>query len=656
MDFTLQNDSTHTALTGQRGIGHKESRQVRSASSFSVALIFVLLLTNPVAAYENHDEIVVNAGNTFWVNGDFTNFAPIRNYGGVNVAGSLYNLSSIQNWGGVISILDSGWLVNERSIESWSEISVYSGGYLTNLSSAYLGGRGPLSIGGTVENYGYMNVAGPVVHAGGELLNRLGGYVEAVGSGSNYGLVLNEGTLFIPIGTFDNYSTMVNSVSGVLRGPSSAFRNFGDLYNAGTITNNLTVNNSGVMRNAGSIEANVSVTTNAGATFTNLAGGTIGTSGTSGGQYTNWGMVENFGAWLNAGTSRIVNNAGATFTNAAGALLNNENPTSQVYSGSSISNWGAFNNYGTLQNSSLVQNYSGGSLINQAGGVLQNSGRIRIAGGSLSNEFGRSGCFPGCPGGGTIKNSVGATILIDADGALVNRAMPAVGIEEGYIENDGVIENNGTIENGGLFVISATGTVTGSGAYLQSSSSARTVVSGVLSAGLIDIDAGVLGGRGTLIGDVNIGPDAILAPGQSPGTLTIDGDLHLNGGVLEIEIAGFEDGAFDRLIVTGQTIFDAVQISVSFLDDAFLQALTSSESHGFQLVSAAGGVSGWESTTLAVYGLSSLYSYDFGWDGGGFSLNVTTAPVPLPHSALLLLSGLLGLSARVRARRWSMST
>jgi len=44
---------------------------------------------------------------------------------------------------------------------------------------------------------------------------------------------------------------------------------------------------------------------------------------------------------------------------------------------------------------------------------------------------------------------------------------------------------------------------------------------------------------------------AVLAPGNSPGTLSLDGDLELRGGVIEVEISGLGDGQYDVLEVAG---------------------------------------------------------------------------------------------------------
>ncbi|WP_309088017.1 autotransporter-associated beta strand repeat-containing protein [Phenylobacterium sp.] len=65
---------------------------------------------------------------------------------------------------------------------------------------------------------------------------------------------------------------------------------------------------------------------------------------------------------------------------------------------------------------------------------------------------------------------------------------------------------------------------------------------------------GLLGGSGTVGGDVTVANGGVLAPGNSPGTLTIAGDLVLNGGsILQMEFGAADDpgNALNDLIVVG---------------------------------------------------------------------------------------------------------
>ncbi len=97
---------------------------------------------------------------------------------------------------------------------------------------------------------------------------------------------------------------------------------------------------------------------------------------------------------------------------------------------------------------------------------------------------------------------------------------------------------------------------------------------------------GKLSGAGQVIGNV-LNAGGIVAPGNSPGTLTIDGDFtQLAAGTLQFELAGTGAGSqFDQLSVTGAVAL-AGTVDVGLIDD-----FTPSPGDLFPII-AAGGVSG----------------------------------------------------------------
>ncbi|BBO35804.1 hypothetical protein [Lacipirellula parvula] len=161
----------------------------------------------------------------------------------------------------------------------------------------------------------------------------------------------------------------------------------------------------------------------------------------------------------------------------------------------------------------------------------------------------------------------GGTVAIDAIGqhAGVLQVAPAVGnaatlnVTAGWIDVAERLEvgaaGSGTVNHTGGLVLADEvllgGGVGASGEYHLSGS-------GVLRTGRLA--KGANGGAfnftgGTLSADavdfdlVNNG--GVIAAGESPGLMQIDGDLALNSGVLEIEIGGTQLGQFDRLEVDG---------------------------------------------------------------------------------------------------------
>jgi len=93
-----------------------------------------------------------------------------------------------------------------------------------------------------------------------------------------------------------------------------------------------------------------------------------------------------------------------------------------------------------------------------------------------------------------------------------------------------IVENGGRVEVGGVLTIGAHGTLSGNG--------------------------------GTIIGDIN--NQGLISPGNSPGVLTIDGDL-TSTGILKFELAGTGSGLFDQLFVSGDFELGGV-VEIDLLD------------------------------------------------------------------------------------------
>ncbi|MGO7042663.1 autotransporter outer membrane beta-barrel domain-containing protein [Rhizobium acaciae] len=107
---------------------------------------------------------------------------------------------------------------------------------------------------------------------------------------------------------------------------------------------------------------------------------------------------------------------------------------------------------------------------------------------------------------------------------------------------------------GGLTVTGGSQTLSGVNTYTGATtvSGGRLAVNGSITSPVTTSGAGILGGIGTIFGDVtNAGT---IAPGNSIGTLTIAGNYTGTGGTLEIEAElGGDASPSDRLVVTGNT-------------------------------------------------------------------------------------------------------
>lgn len=142
----------------------------------------------------------------------------------------------------------------------------------------------------------------------------------------------------------------------------------------------------------------------------------------------------------------------------------------------------------------------------------------------------------------------------------------------------------------------------------------------------------VSGSGGTLEGTVEV--HGALAPGESPGMMTIDGDLNLApGGRLVIEIGGTGAGTeYDVLNVTG-TANLAGTLEIQLLD-----GFTPGAGDAFDFLTAALFAGDFDEYVLPTFGGRS-FAVSFG--PGGFKATVVPVPAALP----LLAFGLAALGA-----------
>jgi hypothetical protein len=129
--------------------------------------------------------------------------------------------------------------------------------------------------------------------------------------------------------------------------------------------------------------------------------------------------------------------------------------------------------------------------------------------------------------GGVLQPTDPCNVLVSAGSSF---SVLAGGVFQPGDPCNVLLNATATFTVGGTLIVNSPLTVTGGSTFIQTT--------------------GLLTGSSTLIGDViNAGT---VAPGNSPGTLTINGNYTQTGtGRLEIEVGGTAAGQYDRLIVTG---------------------------------------------------------------------------------------------------------
>jgi len=478
----------------------------------------------------------------------------------------------------------------------------------------------------------------------------------------------------------------------------------------GTLTTNPTTNSQIIVGigSAGTLEVNSSAAGNGFTTVTGNFSGSTGivagfAAGGVGGILVNGGGSPG-SATLTTPKAIIVGTSGGngTLTVQNGGLAQATTNGAAIQAGNSNSTGGI-----TVDGAGSALNAAGRI---QVGAFTSSTGSLSVANGGAAQSGTAVGFSDGIVEIGTGDGATGTVTVAGAGSTLgTNGLIVGSSNVAGATTNSGAltVQNGGAVtanaganlSAGGVFVGSKTGsdvTVTGLGSSLQvgvissgfqagkeviiggfgqgtvlvdqsasvNAAGANILVGGGLSGALTDpgtlavrngatvtaneimiAQNGLVTGNGTITGDVTLNGGK-LAPGNSPGTLNIIGDLSLLSGVLDLEI---DQGISDLLSVTGDvflgsgltlnlifgftpaagTLFDIEDFFTSFSSFAFDPA--------FDLASQ-----------LQVTGLSdtSFITVSLGRDS--VSIGQPTTVVPEPATWALLAFGLIALGVMRR--------
>ncbi|MEX2093257.1 MAG: PEP-CTERM sorting domain-containing protein, partial [Pirellulales bacterium] len=140
-----------------------------------------------------------------------------------------------------------------------------------------------------------------------------------------------------------------------------------------------------------------------------------------------------------------------------------------------------------------------------------------------------------------------------------------------------------------------------------------------------------------------------IAPGHSPGTMHVAGDLTLNGGLLVIEVGGTAAGEYDRLEVAGvSTLGGSLDVvAVDLGGGTYVPQL------GDQIpfMASQGGTAGeFDMVRLPAIGEGLKWAI---LPGDVTNFLTVVSVVPEPASFLILTLGLFGIAAHFRPSRRS---
>jgi hypothetical protein len=541
------------------------------------------------------------------------------------IAGGTVTMSDAARSIGALS-LSAGTLAGTQTLTITDTGSTWTGGTMSGTGSTNIALGANLSISGSGHNLG-----GRTIDNSGTVFHNSSAPVVLMGAGTiaNFGLWDMQGNTAFSGGgyTFQNTSDGIlkkSSLAGLLSF-SPVLANSGSTYvEGGTLSLDGGGSSTGVFEvfDGAILQFNSNYTLNAGTGF-------IGT-----------GTVQVSSGTLTLGTGFTLNPH--IFTLFGGTVTGDG--TWEVPAGGT-GNWfggiltGAGN---TVIKGDLVISSGGGNptlsgrnLINQGyiyfapQDHLTLSGNVQITNSTGAVfEIGADRTFQLNPGTQLFVNQTGATLLKTETNGTFTFTVP--------MQNAGnVIVSSGTLAFTSTFNHTGGSLAVQNGASLQFSSG-------------LTLSSGVLTGAGTIGG--NVTSSAVIAPGQSPGVLNINGDLTLLAtSVLIFELGGTNPGVnYDTLNVAGTATLNG-SLLITFTN-SFQNTVTSADT--FTLIGATtllGTFTNPAGSPPRVNTTDGFGSFEVSYSGTNVALSNFVA-IPEPSTWALLITGGLALALQLRRR------
>ncbi|WP_254458453.1 autotransporter-associated beta strand repeat-containing protein [Xanthomonas sacchari] len=568
--------------------------------------------------------------------------------GGNTLNGGILQISSDANLGDASNgiAFNGGALHTTGNFATGRALTLNGNGAIATDAGTTLTANGPVSgSGGLVKNgAGTLDIEGVAAHSGGTTVN---GGTLVLGGANTYtgGNTLNGGILQI-----SSDANLGDASNGIV-------------FNGGALhtTGNFATGRALTLNGNGAIATDAGTTLTANGPLSGIGGlvkngaGTLdieGVAAHSGGTTVNGGMLVLGGAntytggnTLNGGTLQISSDAnlgdasnGVTF-NGGNLTVTNTMSTTRGFSfgpqGASIT---------TLDGATLSQQgeMSGsGGLTKLGGGTLVVSGKNTFSGGTLIQ-------------GGVVRidsgSSLGTGQILLQGGMLQTVATLGTNQQVLLSGNAGVdvatgtsTELSGTIaeaSGNGCFVKSGAGRLNLSGNAILGSGTCvaegMLAANGVLASSFVQVNQGAtLRGIGAISGPVTV--DGKLAPGASPGTLVVSGDVRMSAAsTMQMDIDGLGTahgvGNYSRLLVVGA----GHRFFANGVLQPLLRGMTGSASNTytpvlgttFRIVTADGGVVGRFSSIAPSDGLptNARFVAFYGVNNGN-SIDLRVAPL-----------------------------
>ena len=550
-------NGTSGALHGSSG-SSMLTGLVTLQSDATISVAGTLTLTNSGGITGNNFNLTFNSQNT-GVNrvvSDITlgSGGVIKsNTGTLLLAGTNTYTGTTTVQGGTL-ILSNGSAINDAAAVSLDDTA---GVTLVVTNSETIGSlRGGGSTGGnvsigagrtlTVAETGSQTYAGVISNSG--ALAKSGAGTTILSGANTYtgATTISAGTLQVGNG---GTSGSIGSTSGVNNGATLAYNRSDNLTasyaisGGGNVTKSgagtLTVSGAnsysgGTLVSAGALKGDTTslqgaITNNAAAIFDTA------TNGTYAGAMSGSGALTKSGGGILTLTGN--NGYSGTTTISAGTLQVGNGGTSGSIGSTSGVNNGATLAYNRSDNLSASYAITGsGNLTKSGAGTLTLTGINSYSGGTLVSA-------------GALKGDT-----TSLQGAITNNAATIFDTATNGTYA-GVMSGTGTLAKSGAATLTLTATNSYNGATAVDAG--KLVVNGAISNSAVTVQSNAVLGGGGSVGSTIIANGATIAPGNSPGTLTINGDLTWNNGgnydweVLKLPSAGVAGTDWDLLSVAG---------------------------------------------------------------------------------------------------------
>jgi fibronectin-binding autotransporter adhesin len=489
----------------------------------------------------------------------------------------------------------------------------------TTFSGVISGTGGLVKIGtGTLTLTGANTYTGPTTVSAGML---------QVGNGSNVGNIAGNGSFGIDRSDTYTFGGVI-SVTGsfVKAGTGKVILTGNNTYQGGTAINagtlavttdaNLGAASGGLAFSGGTLQFLSGFTSNRGTTLS-AGGGTVDTNGNSA---TLGGTISGVGGLTKLGAGTLVLSAANTFSGgtmlAAGTLslannlalgtgaLTTTGSVVDYIDGVTIANPIIVNSNttqlqvtaGTATQAGVISELNGPRPIEKIGagtlvltGANTNSGLTTISAGTLV-----------LGGGGTSGSILGN---------VVNNGSFAVNRSDAYTFSGAISGSGSFVQMGtGTTILSANSTYTGT----TTVNAGTLIVNGSIANSAVTVNSGAtLAGTGT-VGATTILSGGTLAPGNSPGTITVAGNLAFQSGA--IYLVQVTPSIASITNVTG-TASLAGTVALRFSPGSFVRS--------YRILSAAGGLGGTTFNAVTTVNAPANFSTSLSYTAADVALNLT---------------------------------